>query len=108
MNIRVPGVDSAIKHLRPKATFSIYNRNILDWNCPDGTQPPSWEEVEQQIIKDVETYNYYAYSRDRKKEYGSWEEQLNMIFDDLKSGNLETGSWVSMVESIKEKYPKPQ
>jgi len=107
MNIRIPGIDTAIQFLRPGATFELNNKTFVTWNCPLGSEPPTWEEVITQLNKDVETYNYYLYARNREREYGSWQEQLNLLYDDIKSGNLENGKWVQMVESIKEKYPKP-
>jgi hypothetical protein len=108
MNIRLPGVDTAIKYLRPDAKFDLYNRTFTRWECPNGSEPPEWEEVEAQIQKDVETYNYYLYARNRETEYGDWKDQLNLLFDDIKSGNLENGKWVQMVEAVKARYPKPE
>lgn len=108
MNIRLPGVDTAIKYLRPDAKWDLYNRTFTRWECPDGSQPPTWEEVEAQVQKDVEVYNYYLYARNREVEYGDWRDQLNLLFDDIKSGNLQNGKWVQMVESVKKQYPKPE
>ena len=42
----VPGIDTAIKILRPNAKYELYNTQFTDWECPDGSEPPSWEEVE--------------------------------------------------------------
>jgi hypothetical protein len=105
---RLPGVDTAIKYLRPDAKFDLYNRTFTRWECPNGSEPPEWEEVEAQIQKDVETYNYYLYARNREMEYGDWKDQLNLLYDDIKSGNLENGKWVQMVESVKARHPKPE
>lgn len=108
MNIRLPGVDTAIKFLRPDAKFDLYNRSFTRWECPNGSEPPAWEEIEEQINKDVEAYNYYLYARNREKDYGDWKDQLNLLFDDIKSGNLENGKWVQFIESVKERHPKPE
>lgn len=108
MNIRLPGVDTAIKYLRPDAKFDLYNRTFTRWECPNGSEPPEWEEVEAQIQKDVETYNYYLYARNRETEYGDWKDQLNLLYDDIKSGNLENGKWVQMVEAVKARHQKPE
>ena len=106
--IRLPGVDTAIKYLRPDAKFYLYNRTFTRYECPNGSEPPTWEEVEEQINKDVETYNYYLYARNREMEYGDWKDQLNLLYDDIKSGNLENGKWVQMVEAVKARHPKPE
>ena len=108
MKLRLPGVDTAIKYLRPDAKWDLYNRTFTRWECPDGTEPPEWSEIENQIQKDVETYNYYLYARNREVDYGDWKDQLNLLYDDIKSGNLENGKCVQMVEAVKEKHPKPE
>ena len=107
MNYRIPGIDSAIKSLRPDAKYDLVNKTFVAWECPNGSEPPSWDEIEQRIQEDVVVYNYYAYARNREKEYGDWKHQLNMLYDDIKSGNLENGSWVTFVEEIKSRHPKP-
>jgi len=108
-NIRLPGFDTAIKFLRPDAKFELNaNNQIVWWECPNGSEQPIWEEVEAQVQKDVEIYNYYLYARNRESDYGDWKDQLNLLYDDIKSGNLKNGQWVQMVESVKAKHPKPE
>ena len=46
------GVDVAIKKLRPGAEFALYNTTITHWECPNGSAPPSWEEIAEQIDAD--------------------------------------------------------
>jgi|TARA_B100000085_G_scaffold9795_1_gene8550 hypothetical protein len=46
------GVDIAIKKLRPGAVFSLCNKNITYWECPNNTEPPTWEEIDAQIEAD--------------------------------------------------------
>ena len=104
---RLPGVDTAIKFLRPNAKFDLYNRTFTRYEDPDHAEPPSWEEVEAQIQKDVEVYNYYLYARNREADYGDWKDQLNLLYDDIKSGNLQNGKWVQMIEEVKARHPKP-
>ena len=48
------GVDVAIKKLRPHAQFELYNTTFTKWVDPTGTQPPTWEEINQQIQIDKE------------------------------------------------------
>ena len=49
-------------------------------------------------------YNANQYKRDRQlaylKDIGSWEEQLDMIYDNR-------DNWKAEVKKIKDKYPKP-
>ena len=46
------GVDIAVKKLRPEAEFAIYNREIIHWECPNNSKPPTWEEINKQIEAD--------------------------------------------------------
>ena len=43
----------------------------------------------------------------REKEYPELKDQLDMLYHDIKSGNITNGSWIQAIDSIKEKYPKP-
>lgn len=52
------------------------------------------------------------YQDDRAKEYPGVEEQLDMIWHELKekgsiSGDEAAGGWFFYIKSIKDKYPKP-
>ena len=53
----VPGIDTAIKILRPNAKYELFNTEFTDWECPDGSEPPSWEEVETELKREVEIYS---------------------------------------------------
>ena len=51
------GVDVAIKKLRPFARFEITNTTFTKWEDPTGSQPPTWEEINEQINKDKEQWH---------------------------------------------------
>jgi len=51
------GVDVAIKKLRPGAQFMLSNSTFIEWNDPNGLEPPTWEEINNQIKEDRETAN---------------------------------------------------
>lgn len=55
------GVDVAIKKLRPGAEFALYNTTFTMWDCPNGSEPPTWDEINEQIQKDMEAINSSAY-----------------------------------------------
>lgn len=48
------GVDVAIKKLRPNARFMLNNSTFVEWNDPNGLEPPTWEEINEQLKKDRE------------------------------------------------------
>lgn len=46
------GVDVAIKKLRPNAKFGLHNQHFIIWDCPDNSEPPTWDEIKEQIELD--------------------------------------------------------
>lgn len=56
------GVDVAIKKLRPGAEFALYNTTFTMWECPNGTSPPTWEEVMKQVEADQAEAERFAFS----------------------------------------------
>ena len=46
------GVDVAIKKLRPGASFGLSNNTVSEWNDPENREPPSWDEIAEQMEKD--------------------------------------------------------
>ena len=34
-------------------------------------------------------------------------DQLDMLYHDLKSGNLNNGTWITAIDAVKERNPKP-
>ena len=51
------GVDIAIKKLRPDAEFALYNTTFTHWECPHNTQPPTWDEINEQLQRDIMKLN---------------------------------------------------
>ena len=41
----VPGIDTAIKTLRPNARWELSNKEFIAWECDDGSEPPTWDEL---------------------------------------------------------------
>lgn len=56
------GVDVAIKKLRPGAEFALYNTTFTVWECPNGSGPPTWEEVMEQMEADRAEAEHLALS----------------------------------------------
>ena len=103
----VPGIDTAIATLRPGAKWGTLNNSIVEWQDDQGREPPTWDEVEAEVVREVEIYNYYLYERNREKEYPSIVDQLDMIYHDIKSGNLNNGDWITSIDLVKNNNPKP-
>lgn len=48
------GVDVAVKKLRPGANFQLEGTRFTQWSCPNGSEPPAWDEVMEQLQRDQE------------------------------------------------------
>jgi len=104
----VPGVDTAIQTLRPGARWDLSNTTFVGWEDEEGREPPTWDEIQAEVVREVEIYNYYLYERNREKDYPSVKDQLDMLYHDLKAGNLNNGTWMTAIDAIKENHPKPE
>ena len=104
----VPGVDTALQTLRPGARWDLQNKTFVSWEDDEGREPPTWEEVEEELKREVDIHNYYLYERNRDKEYPHIKDQLDMLYHDLKAGNLNNGTWISAIDAVKENNPKPE
>ena len=103
----VPGVDTAIQNLCPGARYDLSCNKFVGWEDDEGREPPDWKEVEAEIVRQVKIYNYYLYERNREEQYPEIKDQLDMLYHDLKSGNLNNGTWITAIDAVKEKNPKP-
>ena len=107
----VPGVDTAIEVLRPGARYDLSCSGgvfINEWEDDEGRKPPTSEEIGAELVRQKKIYDYYEYERNREKEYPSVKDQLDALYHDLKSGNLNNGGWIKSIEKIKKDYPKPE
>ena len=104
----VPGVDTAIQTLRPGARWDLSNTTFVGWEDDEGREPPTWEEIQEEVVREVNIYNYYLYERNREKDYPSVKDQLDMLYHDLKAGNLNSGTWMTAIEAVKTNHPKPE
>lgn len=103
----VPGFDTAIRVLRPGARWTYEEGSIVQWEDPEGREPPSQEEINVEMNREVDIYNYYLYERDREENYPDIKEQLDLLYHDIKNGNLNSGEWITAIDAVKNKYPKP-
>lgn len=51
------GVDVAVKKLRPGANFQLEGPRFTQWSCPNNTEPPTWQEVMEQLHIDEPAAN---------------------------------------------------
>jgi hypothetical protein len=104
----IPGFDTALYTNWPNARWHIVDSIFEIWEDDDGNPCPTWEEIQEVVNEQSEIYGYFAYERDREKEYPELKDQLDMLFKDITSGKLEDGEWYQTIKSIKDKHPKPE
>jgi hypothetical protein len=46
------------------------------------------------------------YKESRTTAYPSLTDQLDMLYHDIKSGNINNGTWIQAIDAVKAKYPK--
>ena len=100
-------ISAALISLRPGAQWNLDGDSYegLTWNEPPveegGQNKPTEEEVNQEIERLQQEYNNNQYQRDRKAEYPSIEDQLDILYH----GGYD--AWKAEIDKVKEKYPKP-
>jgi len=104
----VPGIDTAIQVLRPGAKWDLVGQTFVGWDDSERRQPPTWNELQEELIRQYEIYEYFEYERKRDKEYPDIKDQLDMLYHDIESGNLNDGLWISTIKEVKNKNPKPE
>ena len=106
----VPGVDTAISVLRPGARYDLSCQGGVffnEWRDDEGREPPTSEEIGQELIREKEIYDYYEYERVREKKYPPIKDQLDALYHDIKNGKLNDGEWIKSIDEIKKGNPKP-
>lgn len=105
----VPGLDTAIQYLRPGCKYDLSAENgsyhFLEWQ--HDSKPPTKEEIQAELLREVSVYEYYVYERNREKQYPDLKEQLDMLYHDIMEDNLNNGRWIQTITAIKESNPKP-
>lgn len=100
----------AIVSLYPDATWSM-NGDLYEnlwWSDENEDPKPTKEELKKQASKLKREAKKKAYIDQRASEYPSAEEQLDMLWHMMDSGEIPgaEGEWYKKILEIKEKYPK--
>lgn len=87
----------AIKKINPSAEFTVNADDINQITWLNGTPPIPKEQILAilpQVEKEINA------DKNRIKEYGSWQDQLDEIY------HKGIDAWKTRIQSIKAKYPK--
>ena len=79
---------------------------IKDWNVPDIVRPT--EKELESYKKEAKTLEYnHRIIRNRKRQYKSIEEQLDLIYKDMINGTFDkNGEWAKHITEVKTANPK--
>ena len=83
--------------LNGESTTEVEFKKAFTLHKANGHTVPTWDKLQKQLAEMQADYDSKQYQRDRKPEYGSWEEQLDMMYH---------GTWEAHVQAVKDKYPK--
>ncbi len=103
MNIK-PTLMSVLVKAYPSSSMMMSGEDYesLTW-MDQNTPKPTKEEAEQLLAVDMEIWEAAEYTRLRKEEYPTIQEQLDMQYWDSVNG---TTVWADTISAIKSKYPK--
>ena len=85
----IPGLDTAMNSLRPGANFALGSGKWIEWEHE--SPPPTWDELDAELNRQKPIWEYYEYERLREKAFPRVTDQLDMLYHDIKSGNIENG-----------------
>ena len=88
---------SGILAINPKASVSVNAEDYEQITWHDGTAVISKSDIQAKQAELKADYDSKQYQRNRKPEYGSWEEQLDMMYH---------GTWEAHVQAVRDKHPK--
>ena len=105
-----PSYTTAIKQLRPNLQdnnieFHINGHGkVIYWEDREN-EPPTQEEINQEYQKQLKEFAEQAFYRMRKQNLPEPYDLLLMLHEDIKSGNIEGGSFVSVIDNVMKKFP---
>ena len=91
----------AIKAINKTANFIITDENVDTIEWINNTTPIAKEDILAKQVELQAEYDALEYSRNREKEYPTWQDQLDDIYHNGVDG------WKATIKVTKDKYPKP-
>lgn len=130
MNANNIPISNAIRKLTSTIKWSVvndYDISTIQWNDTEVTRPTD-EEIEdmrQQMADEQNAIEYIKLRTEGQYDpvidengervlekvadgYPSITHQLDLLYHDIKAGNLENGNWIAAIEAIKQQFPKPE
>ena len=106
-----PSYMTALKQLRPRSAdnnieYHIDGKgNVIYWEDRE-KEPPTREEVNQEYQRQLKEFAEQTFYRMRKQNLPEPYDLLLMLHEDIKNGNVESGSFVSIIDNVLQQFPK--
>jgi len=96
-------ISKALNSLRFGAEWTLIGDTYegLIWHDENELPPPTEEEINQEIERLQQEWEYNQYQRDRASAYPSIQDQLDTLYHQGYDG------WKASIDEVKNKYPKP-
>lgn len=106
----IPDIHSAVERLRPNVRkWDLSGNTFVDWEDESGSEPPSWQEIQECLYEMYSIFEYYEYEREREKSYPTIGDQLDMLWHSMDSGEIPKATvWFDKIKEVKERIPKPE
>lgn len=130
MNANNIPISIALRTLTSSIEWGVvndYDMTTIEWRDTEVSQPSlsSIQAARQQMANEQNAIEYvklrtegqYQPVADNNSEivhekvangYPSIAHQLDLLYHDIKAGNLESGNWIAAIEAVKQQFPKPQ
>jgi len=100
-------VATAIRTINPDAQVVVrgdvndIDACTIEWHT--GTADISKADIKTKMAELKTAYDAKQYQRDRKEEYPTWQDQLDMQYHDLVD---DTTTWKDAIQAVKDAHPK--
>lgn len=100
-------IAKALESLCPGSTWILHDNDYstLQW-LDSQTQPPTENEIEQELQRITEEYLATAYQRLRAAEYPPLTDLADALYHQSKGDNTKMEAYLAACEAVKLKYPK--
>jgi len=130
MNANNVPISNAIRKLTSTIEWGVvddYDMTTIEWRDTEVTRPTDAEiqSTRQQMADEQNAIEYIKLRTEGQHEpvtdangevvhekvangYPSIAHQLDLLYHDIKAGNLQTGNWIAAIEAVKQQFPKPE
>ena len=105
--MKKPEIVDAILALDSDARVQVIEEKDIIW-IDKNPNNITTEQINTKLAELTTAYNNLKYQRDRKSEYPSIVDQLDLLYHDIARDEFgkSSGEWAKAIKAVKDKYPK--